>query len=276
MAKIVSILTSQSDILNKYVDAWLIPVKNLSCRSFFEYELNQIKQIKEKTNKELYLLCDKLISESEVDTLVNNLDELFETGDLIFFQDLSIFNFAKKNNLVDKLVYYSPTLVVSYQDIGVLYQLGLNKFILSKESTYNDYISILSNYPNLILGMLSFGYPQIYYSKRKMISSFKEQYKLVFDTTSLKIKEKTRNFYQPIVEDNNGTYIFAGEIFFPYKYLNEFAALGMELFLIDPSFVNSNNIEELVYRAITDTLKEDIDFASTYLMFEEMVNDYGK
>lgn len=276
MAKIVSILTSQSDILNKYVDAWLIPVKNLSCRSFFEYELNQIKQIKEKTNKEIYLLCDKLISESEVDTLVNNLDELFEIGDLIFFQDLSIFNFAKKNNLIDKLVYYSPTLVVSYQDIGVLYQLGLNKFILSKESTYNDYISILSNYPNLTLGMLSFGYPQIYYSKRKMISSFKEQYKLVFDTTSLKIKEKTRNFYQPIVEDNNGTYIFAGEIFFPYKYLNEFAALGMELFLIDPSFVNSNNIEELVYRAITDTLKEDIDFASTYLMFEEMVNDYGK
>ena len=56
--------------------------------------------------------------------------------------------------------------------------------------------------------------------------------------------------YQPIVEDNNGTYIFAGEIFFPFKVLNEFLNKGMEYFIIDKSFVNLNNVEEMVYNSI--------------------------
>ena len=40
-------------------------------------------------------------------------------------------------------------------------------------------------------------------------------------------------------------------------------------------FVNLNNVEEMVYNSINGKDIEDNNF-STYLMYKEMVNDYGK
>ena len=275
MKDIILLLTSLNDLNNPYIDSLLIPIKGLSSRSQYELDIDKVLSIKKNTNKNIYLLCDKLISEDELPILKSKIQELFSICDLMFFQDLSIFMIGKELNQLDKLCYYSPTLIVSYQDLFAYHKLGLNHFILSKENTYNDYNKILNNKNNLHLGMLCFGYPQIYYSKRKMISSFKKQYNLEFNNINLTIKEKTRPMYQPIIEDNNGTYIFAGEIFFPYQVLNEFLSKGMEYFIIDKSFVNLNNVEEMVYNSINGKDIEDNNF-STYLMYKEMVNDYGK
>lgn len=275
MKNIVLLLTSLNDLNNPYVDSVLIPIKGLSSRSQYELDIDKVLNIKKNTNKNIYLLCDKLISEEELNSLKPKIKELFSICDLIFFQDLSIFMIGKSLNQLDKLCYYSPTLIVSYQDLFAYSKLGLTHFVLSKEDTYDDYNKILKNKNNLHLGMLCFGYPQIYYSKRKMVSSFKKQYNLEFSNDNLTIKEKTRPMYQPIVEDNNGTYIFAGEIFFPFKVLNDFLNKGMEYFIIDKSFVNLNNVEEMVYNSINGKDIEDNNF-STYLMYKEMVNDYGK
>lgn len=275
MKKIVSILTSKSDINNNYVDAWLIPLKNFSCRSFFELDFFEIEEICRKTNKDIYLLCDKLVSQTELSSLVDVFPRIISICSKVFFQDLSFFNLGKIYDCLDKLVYYSPTLLVNYQDIEIYKSLGLKNFVLSKENTYSDYKEILSYHKDINLGMLCFGYPQIYYSKRKMISSFKKEYGLTFDEKKLAIKEKTRDFYQPIYEDSNGTFIFAGNIFFPYKQLNEFEQLGMVYFLVDSSFCEIDDVEKLVSLALDGNL-DNQEYASTYLMFEKMVNDYGK
>ena len=83
--KIVSIFTN--DISSKYIDAWLIPIKKLSCRSFFEVDLNKAIEIKKKSNKEIYFLCDKLISESETNEFKQLIINCLENCDLLFFQD---------------------------------------------------------------------------------------------------------------------------------------------------------------------------------------------
>ena len=123
---------------------------------------------------------------------------------------------------------------------------------------------------------IRFGYPQIYYSKRKMISSFKKQYNIDFVEDNLFIKEKTRSFYQPIYEDQNGTFIFAGKVFFPYKNLKEFYDDGMSMFIIDMSFIDTEkNIPLLVNEVLKGNKIAELD-VDNYLLFEEMVNDYGK
>ena len=55
------------------------------------------------------------------------------------------------------------------------------------------------------------------------------------------------------------------------EFLNEFLNKGMEYFIIDKSFVNLNNVEEMVYNSINGKDIEDNNF-STYLMYKEMVN----
>ncbi len=163
MKDIVLLLTSLNDLNNPYVDSVLIPIKGLSSRSQYELDIDKVLNIKKNTNKNIYLLCDKLISEEELNSLKPKIKELFSICDLIFFQDLSIFMIGKSLNQLDKLCYYSPTLIVSYQDLFAYSKLGLTHFVLSKEDTYDDYNIILKNKNNLHLCMLFFGYPQIYY-----------------------------------------------------------------------------------------------------------------
>lgn len=273
MEKIVSLFVDKKDLNNKFIDCLLIPYKNYSCRSRYELNFNEIKNL--LTTKKIYLLCDALISEEKIETLKKDFLDMIKIADKIFFQDFSFIMMAKKYNCLDKLVFYSPTLCVNYQDIKVLQNIGINDFVLSKENTYHDYIEILKN-SSSTLGMLSLGYPQLYFSKRKMLSCFQKEYNLSFSFENLFIKEKTRSFYQPIYEDYQGTFIFAGSIFFPFKVLHEFKTLGMEYFLIDPSFISFEmNFAELVHNALNNSLKE-CEFASNYLMNHQMVNDYGK
>ena len=49
----------------------------------------------------------------------------------------------------------------------------------------------------------------------------------------------------------------------------------MEYFIIDKSFVNLDNIEKMVFDSINGNYLNNDNF-STYLMYKEMVNDYGK
>lgn len=263
---------------NEEVDAFLVPLKGLSTRSSFELDIDEIRSL--KLEKPLYILCDALISQSELENVRTSFEDIFEVADKIFFQDLSFYRFAKEKGCIDKLVYYSPTLSVNSLEISNLSSLGIENIIISKEASYKDYIGILKGTKNANLGMLVMGYPQIYFSKRKMISSFDKEYNLCINNKETYfIKEKSRDFYQPIIEDERGTYIFAGKIFFPYQYINEFISLGMKYLIFDPLFMDDIKSNfEILLQVLNN---ENIDIVSkndfsNFMMFREMVNDYGK
>jgi len=260
------------------VDAYLIPVKGLSTISIFELDIEVIEKL--KLEKPLYLLCDALISQSELQNVREIFNRIIGFADKVFFQDLAFFQFAKEKKCLDKLVYYSPTLCVNSLEINNLYNLGIKDIIISKEASYNDFISILNNCKNVNLGMLAMGYPQIYFSKRKMITSFDKEYKLDLNSNaSYFIKEKSRDFYQPIIEDERGTYIFASQIFFPYNDINNFVELGMKYLIFDPICMDNvkerfNSLKKLLNHELIDIKLEDN--YSDFMMRREMVNDYAK
>ncbi len=261
------------------VDAFLFPIQSLSCRSMFEKDLDQIIDLKRKTHKKTYLLCDGIILEEQKDWLVNLFHNLVTNADLIFFSDFIFIELAKKYRCLDKLCYYSPTLCLNKYDINVLVEVGITNFIISKESEYEGYLDILSSNKDVNFGMLSYGYPQIYFSKRKMISSFKEQYHLEdMNMSNLSIVEKNRSAHLPIYEDDRGTYIFADSIFFPGKYLHEFSNQGMNYFVVDTYFIkDTKKAVELVRKALNGIDDEDVrNNTSTFMMFKEIIDNYEK
>lgn len=277
MKRDVVLLLNDFNNVDLRVNSLLIAVKGLSCRSYCEFSIEDILNIKQKTNKNIYLLCDAVFMESQKKEVENLVLQLFPLADKIFFSDFIIFEMAKKTGCLDKLCYYSPTLALNKYDIETYYNLGIHNIMISKECEYNGYLDILELSNKIHLGMLSFGYPQIYYSKRKMITFYNEQYNLNLDPNSknYSIVEKTRNVHLPIVEDYQGTFIFAGEIFFPQGYLNEFCSLGMEMFLIDTYFINDvvkavNEVNE----ALENKFENQKDNYSTFMMFRELVKKY--
>lgn len=282
MKEIVCIYRNGMPENSNDVDAWLIPVEGFSTRSSFEMNLRSIRDFKKKTSKKIYLLCDALLHQKDLELLKSSFADWMASGEMIFFQDLSIFMMAKQYGIEEKMVFYTPTLNVSFQDICTLRESGIQNFILSKECAYQDYKEILKCADNLRLGMLALGFPQIYFSARKMISCFDEIYHLnLKEKKDLRIKEKTRTIRQPIYEDERGTYIFAGEIFFPYRHLKEFFKDGMYFFIIDPVFIEDRyeDLPHLVSEAI-ETGTSDLSFFSQPVgddfLFREMVDDYDK
>ena len=216
MKKIVYLLDSLDSVNLIKADVLLIAVKGLSTRSMFEHTLEEIKAIKANYSKEVFLLCDAVLWENDKVFLEEHIEQLLNVGDKILFSDLCFFMLAIEKGLLDKLIYYSPTLLVSLEEIKSFKKLGIDHFIISKECEYKGYKHILNNCKDVHLGMLALGYPQIYYSKRKMLNSFQKEYSVInlkCDNNYL-IKEKTRDIFHPIFEDEKGTFIFAGEVFF--------------------------------------------------------------
>jgi len=277
MKKDVVLLLDNFKSIDLKVDSLLIAVKNLSCRSQYEFSIEDVLDIKENTNKNIYLLCDAVFMESQKKEVETLMLRLFPLADKVFFSDFIIFEMARKIGCLDKLCYYSPTLALNSYDIEIYYKLGINNVMISKECEYNGYLDILKLSNKIHLGMLSFGYPQIYYSKRKMITFYSNQYNLNLNSNSMNysIVEKTRDVHLPIIEDYQGTFIFAGEIFFPKGYLKEFCSLGMEMFLIDTYFINDvEKAVEMVNDALENKYQNEYDNYSTFMMFRELVKKY--
>lgn len=277
MERDVVLLLDNLKCIDLKVDSLLIAVKKLSCRSRYEFSIEDILYIKEKTNKNIYLLCDAVFMESQKKEVETLMLRLFPLADKIFFSDFIIFEMAKKMGCLDKLCYYSPTLALNSYDIDTYYTLGIKSVIISKECEYKGYLDILKLSNKVHLGMLSFGYPQIYYSKRKMITFYSEQYNLNLnlDNKKYSIVEKTRDVHLPIVEDYQGTFIFAGEIFFPKGYLHELCSLGMGMFLIDTYFIDDvEKAVDMVNKALENKYENKDDNYSTFMMFRKLVKKY--
>lgn len=280
MEKIVYLIRNIDEINLEHVDAILLPLKGYSTREQNSYDVDEIIKIKNMTSKEIYVLMDGIFFEEELEEVQRIFNVLIKQVDKIFFADLAIFMYAKKNSCLDRIVLYSPTLVLSKEEIETYHSLGLNNVIISKECEYNGYKDILQNVKDVNLGMLALGYPQIYFSKRKMLTHYKTEFELdkINFGDEYYIKEKTRNMYHHIIEDSRGFYIFAGEVFFPNKYLREFRNLGMTYFIIDSTFLNDKNLVLPVYNFINgieynDKLQET---TSTFMMFRELINNYEK
>lgn len=277
MSELILLLKKTSDI-NLNVDSFLVAVDSLSCRSNQEFSIEDIRSLAKTTNKKIYLLCDRLVMEDEMLYLESKFELISKIGDLIFFSDVCYYMLAKKYNCLEKMVYYSPTLILNKEEILAWKELGVNKIIISKECEYQGYLDIASQLDGVDLGMLCFGYPQIYYSKRKMLTSYKEEYDLDISCQKqgFSIVEKSRDKHLPIIEDDNGTYIFASEVFFPGNHLYELRNAGITYFIIDSHLIT--DYEEkipLVNKALNNECF-DSEMESTFMMFRKMVDNYGK
>lgn len=257
-------------------DVIVIAVKYLSTRDDIALQYEVLDKVKNKYNKEIYLLIDRPLEEKDKIAADFYFPLLIRQNYHFLFSDFYYFVKAKEYDALDKMIYYSPTLLLNPYEIATLKQLGLNKFIISKDCEYNGYLNILENRKDCQIGMMCFGYPQLYMSKRKMLSLFLEEHQDIklMGQKELTLKESSRDQYFKIHEDNYLFYIFSDKIFFPSQALKDFLERGMEYFFIDSSFIDENMpMVELVRKALNGESVQKENFSS-YLLNQEIV--YGQ
>lgn len=193
----------------------------------YEYSLNPIdsfnsdeilllnKKVKENGFKTL-LNIDQIIKEEELDGFIEYFNKTFDEFDYILFSDMCVLSLTSDYS---KLIYYPKTLVSSIYEVNELKALGIEA-IISNELSIEEIKEIDKE---CSYSVEAFGFHQMFYSRRKLLSLYRDYAKLDFkeEDESYFIKEEIRDDYYPIYEFSKGTLIYTDYCYYLLDELKE-------------------------------------------------------
>lgn len=240
MNKVAAIITSIKEAKNiqNYVDAYLVPLKNLSINYYNTFTLDDIKELK-TLNKEIFVIINKNIHNNELPLLKDNLkeiDKLHING--IMFYDIAIVNLKENTDLV----WSQEHMVTNYGTINYWYEKGVKYAYISSELTRRE-IEEIRNNTKAKLFVNVFGYIPVFTSRRHLVDNYTQTFNLQ-NKKSNKISKEDKEY--PINDTQLGTTVYTNYILNIQEPLNN----------IDYLVFNSNLINEDDFKSILKDHKE--------------------
>ena len=239
--------------LNRYVyfDAYLLVNKSFS--AFHNKSLKDatclrlIKKI-HSLNKKAYMLLDRVLFNDEIEelkTLILKLEEVKCDG--YFVSDLGAIQMLLDLGLNDKIIYYSQTQIVSKLEYSAYKKLGIKGIFVSKDYPFENLIECAKE--NKGIGINIYGYRNLFYSRRGLLSAYQDEYALKGRFThsdKYLIREQKRTTKSIIYEDEHGTYVFTDYIDSHLNEIHDFDEYDINYVLIDDNFVKEELMEKVL------------------------------
>ncbi len=153
----------------KMADSFVLPILGFAVDYNNYFTLEEIEAILSKTDKEIFVVINKMISNKDIkdlETLMLKLDKVGIAG--IFFYDMAVLEVKRRLNLSVDLVWNNTHMVTNYYTCNCYYDLGVKYAYLSNEITIDEILELnkKSNTQNILLG-----YPVVSFSKRRLVSN---------------------------------------------------------------------------------------------------------
>lgn len=204
-------------------NSYLLVNKNFSCFHFHGLSNQKCIDLIDKIhslNKKVYILLDRVMFDENIYKVKRYVKELINHNiDGYFISDLGLIELFKEIGLIGKVFYYSQTQIVSQMELDAFGSLNLKGVFVSKDYNLDHALKISNKYP---AGINVFGYRNLFYSKRQLLSAYKAEFDekgKFYHSDKYLIKEKKREIRNPIFENKYGTYIFTHE---PLSLLNRY------------------------------------------------------
>lgn len=242
----ICIMPNSIEMIEKtldYVDAYIVGVKDLSINMPCYFSIDEVESINEflkQSNKELFISLNKNMFNSDLIFLEESLkiiENLKVNG--ILYYDISIVELKEKLGLKTDLIWSQEHFTTNYSTINYWYDLGVHYTYISNEITLDEIKTIKEN-TNSKLMLQVFGYIPIFTSKRRLISNYKEYFKLNSDSKVYYIEKENKKY--PVFENENGTVVYSPtpiNSIFDFKELDsilDYTVLNSILF-IDEEFI---------------------------------------
>lgn len=206
-------------------------------RIFLENELEQIKQFIIKYKNYHFLVSD--------------------LGIVQIFIDLGI---------LDHVIYHPDTLICNSLDLSIYNQYHFLSLGLSNEITIQDVKDIYKN-TNASIFYLIFGRKMMFYSKRKLLSLYKNYRKLEFDNKDLTLVEEKRSYHIPIYENDNGIYCYRHYYISLLKDIKQLSFLDYGYF---ESLSLSDDQYLMILKIFNDYLNNDVSLEQSIALLNEL------
>jgi len=174
-------------------------------------ELEYIYNWCHKNNKKIIYRIDSIVSETNLKDVLNFINEHLEFN--FIYTDFAIFTYFKTLNRLNQLYYFAQTYLVNAADIEY-YTSKQVKCLMSNELSLKEIQLIINGEKNNLIGVLAYGYFPIFYTKRKLLTLYKEyiegkyEHHLQIDKNKVyDLKEELREEHYKIEELEDATLI---------------------------------------------------------------------
>lgn len=216
-----------------YTKSFIIGLKDFSI-NYLEYSKEEIKKLREDyPNIEIFVSINKNIFNDDLDLLKDNLvwlDKLNING--VLFYDLSILAIVRDLNLSVPLIWGQEHMTTNYNTCNYYYDKGCEYAFLSSEITVDE-IREIHDKSKIKLISFIFGYPDVSFSKRKLITNYFLSRNMKKDREWYDISSDNNHYF--IKESNLGTRILYGNIlngikpYYDLKDVLDYGILSEEL-----------------------------------------------
>ena len=238
-------------------------------------EIVEINVICKANQKKIYIVLDDFISEDDIDALYKYLEFIKKLEpDGIYFHDLGIIRAARKYGLSDRLIYDGKTVACNSLDTAFLLSKGIDSVVLSRELTLEEIARIIQNNPNQI-DLQIFGHLRLSYSKRRFLTNYFKEINKEYDyldNENLFLVEEQRDYKLPIIENEEGTFIYSDYVLEMFNELPELAPY-LKRGIIDILFIPDQTVID-VCRDLHRLTNENKSFLRDHL-YQNHPDRYG-
>lgn len=231
----------------EFTDAYLIGIKDMCVNTTFSVDLNELKSISNKLkkgNKELFILLNKNLHNSDIETLKEiliNLNKLDIKG--IFYSDVAVIQIKEELNLNYDLVWAAEHATTNYNTINYWYNFGAKYTFISSDITYDNIIEIKNNTKSKLIVPV-FGYLPMFVSRRHIVKNYLDYFKLN-DNSKINYIEKENKIY-PIVDNKLGTFVYSNNILNGVNYYKNLEKENIDYALFNGFNINTEGLIEVL------------------------------
>ena len=255
-------------------DAVYLGAKSMGMRSspsnFTFEQLGEACSKAHSLGKKVYLTCNTLPSNSEIDSFEGFIKQVYECGtDAAIVTDIGVFSLIKKY-VPDLEIHVSTQAgIVNYASANAFYNMGAKKVVLARELSIDDIAEIRAKTPKeLDIECFVHGAMCMSFSGRCLLS----QYLVNRDANRGEcaqpcrwkyylMEEKRPGEYFLVIEDDKGSYILNAKDMCMIEHLDKLAKAGVTSFKIEGRAKSAYYVSVITnaYRCAVDILKSNPD-----------------
>ncbi len=224
------------------INTFLFALKDYSIGYEKYFTIDEINNIDEKK----YVLINKVLNTVEIENLKKIVFNLNVDG--IIFEDIGLINVLKDYNK-DKILFMNHFNTNSMTINEWLKY--VDSVVLSNELTYSEYEKLVSlSDKEVVLNI--FGYNQVMYSKRSLITNFENHFNENINHFN-EISDKNSDLKFKIIEQDGETIILSNNIFDGRRLLN---LNNIKYYYINSSFIDIESIIKFINNESIDNSDE--------------------